>query len=180
MNGSTAGRYDKSGVGRARNRSDFTLHFSRIAGTNEAKFHKVLRGHGLDDRELADAGNTRGIAKNRYPRHIRRNLLQQLQPFPGETVFELRKAGNVCTWMGHAFDQTGTNRVDDLQANDRNGRGRPRYRGGDDAAFSYDHVRRQSDEFRDVSADQLRFGFGRPIIELNVGALDPSQILQRL
>ena len=81
--------------------------------------------------------------------------------------------------MGHAFDQAGTNRVDNLQANDRNGRRRPRYRGGDDAAFSHDHVRRQSDQFRDVSADQLGFGFGRPIIQLNVGALDPSQILQR-
>src|SRR5206468_11846535 len=94
MNGNTAGRYDKSGVRRARNRSDFPLHFSRIAGTNEAKFHNVLRCHGLDNRELADAGDAGGIAKNRYARHIRRNLLEQLQPFPGETVFELRKAGN--------------------------------------------------------------------------------------
>ena len=32
-------------------------------------------------------------------------LLEQLQPFSGETVFELRKASDVTAGLRHAFDQ---------------------------------------------------------------------------
>ena len=41
-----------------------------------SKFHKVLRCHCLDNRELADAGTARGIPNNRYSGYIRRNFLE--------------------------------------------------------------------------------------------------------
>ena len=40
--------------------------------------------------ELADPGGDGGIPKDRRPRHAGRDLLEQLQPFPAQAVFELQ------------------------------------------------------------------------------------------
>ena len=43
-----------------------------------------------------------GIPQHRRSCHVRRDLLQQLQPFGAQIVFELREAGGIATWLSQA------------------------------------------------------------------------------
>jgi hypothetical protein len=63
--------------------------------------------------ELADAGGDGGIAKHRRPRDAWRDLLEQLQPLPAQTVFELHEAGGVAARPRQAFHEAGADRVGD-------------------------------------------------------------------
>ena len=52
-------------------------------------FHPERRRHGLDGAELADCRSAmRRIPKDGHSRHARRDLLEQLQPFPAQAVFD--------------------------------------------------------------------------------------------
>ena len=57
--------------------------------------HPERGRHGLDDAELGDSGGGGGIPKDRHSRHARRDLLEQLQPFPGQAIFEREETGGI-------------------------------------------------------------------------------------
>ena len=59
-----------------------------VAHVDRAQLHSERRRHGLDGAELADPDGYRGIPKDRHSRHARRDLFEQLQPFPAHAVFE--------------------------------------------------------------------------------------------
>ena len=62
----------------------------------------------------------KGVAKDGRMRGGRRDLLEQLQPFRRNAVFELGKAGDVASRPGQAFDDTEADRVDRLSKYNRN------------------------------------------------------------
>src|SRR6266436_3684086 len=78
-------------------------------------------GHGLDDGELADPGGYCGIPKHRRARHAWCNLLEQFQPFRGQTVFELHEAGSVAAGLRQTIDDTGADWIEDDHEHDRHG-----------------------------------------------------------
>jgi hypothetical protein len=56
-------------------------------------------------------------------RHARRDLLEQLQPFAAQAVFEREKAGNVAAWSRQVGDEAGTDRIGNNREHDRDGPG---------------------------------------------------------
>jgi len=56
--------------------------------------------------------------ENRRSFHAGRNLLQQLQPFPADTVFKQHEAGGVAARLHQARDVAGANRVRDRHEHD--------------------------------------------------------------
>jgi hypothetical protein len=72
---------------------------------------------------LADPGLYGGIAKDHRSRRARRNLLEQFQPFPTQTVFEHHKAGGVAARSRQTFDKAGTNWIGNDREHDRHSSG---------------------------------------------------------
>ena len=68
---------------------------------------------GLNHGELADPRASRGIPNDRRPRHVGRDLLEQLHPFSSEAVFEFAAGPS------QAFDEARADRFDDLHEHDR-------------------------------------------------------------
>src|SRR4029077_1389481 len=59
-----------------------------------------------------------GSRKDPYSFHGGYNLFQQLQPFPAQAVFEIRKPGGVSAWVRQTVDEAGANRIDDTYEHD--------------------------------------------------------------
>jgi hypothetical protein len=72
----------------------------------------------LDCGKLANSGGNGGIPQNRCSRYARRDLLDQLKPFPSDGIFERRKSSTVAARPRQAFDETAAHRIGD----DRNSR----------------------------------------------------------
>jgi hypothetical protein len=67
-----------------------------------AKFSKSpkRRRRGLDSAPLPDPRGNSGIPNDCRPRHVRRDQLEQLQPFPGQAEFEYDETGGVTARPG--------------------------------------------------------------------------------
>ena len=74
--------------------------------------------------ELPGPGGDGGIPKHRPSRHARRDLLEQLQPFSADAVFELGKTRGVAARTRQAVDEAGADRIGGLREHDRHGAGR--------------------------------------------------------
>src|SRR5215471_6102566 len=81
-------RHNQAAITRTRERRDAPLDLAGVAEVERAYVHANRPRHGLDDGELADAGDCRGIAKDCRSRYTRRNLFEQFQPFCAQIVFE--------------------------------------------------------------------------------------------
>src|SRR5262245_14825497 len=75
--------------------------------------------HGLDHRVLADPCGYRGVPKDGRPRYVGCYLLEELQPFTAQTVFELHEAGRISARLRQAFDEAGADRILDDGEDDR-------------------------------------------------------------
>ena len=64
------------------------------------------------------------IAKDCHSRHARRDLLEQLQPFPAHAEFEQDEAGDVAARPRKTLDEAGADRIDGVREHDRHGAGR--------------------------------------------------------
>jgi hypothetical protein len=92
---------------------------------NQAQLHPQRGGHGLDSAQQAEFRGDGGIPNDRHSRHPGRDLLEQLRPFPAETVFEqAESAGEVAARARQAFDVSGADRIDHSHKYDRHGAGR--------------------------------------------------------
>src|SRR5262245_38857507 len=89
---------DQSAIRAAREAFHGLLDFTRIAHANRGDLDLERGRHGLNDGKLARAGSQDSVTKHYSPRQSRRNLLQQFQPFPAETKFELGKTGDIALW----------------------------------------------------------------------------------
>ena len=81
------------------------------------------------------------------------DLLQQLQPFRAHAEFERNEPGGVAARPGQALDITGADRVGNLHEHDGHHAGCLQQRTHADTAGGQDHVRRERDQFRDISAE---------------------------
>ena len=116
----------------------------------------------------------------RRARHAGRDLLEQLQPFRAQAVFELGEAGDVAAWPRDALDETGADRIDGLREHDRHRAGGLPHGSHDVAAGSQDHVRGERGQFRGVAAPALGVAAGPADVDAQVAADDPARLLQAL
>src|SRR6476661_7923876 len=113
-----------------------------------------------------------------YLTHARRDLFEQLQPFPAHRILEAGESGDVSSGLRQALDEPLADRIDDQREHDR-------YRGGPLAqcsqylwAVGQDHVRHHADEFRGVFLYEFRIGRTKAIVEMDIAAGYPAQRLK--
>jgi hypothetical protein len=120
-----------------------------------------------------------GIAKDCHSRHARRNLLEQLQPFPGYAEFPYHETRGVAARPRQAVDDAGADRIDAEREHDRHGAGRlqqrPHARTG-----SEDDVGRECGQFRRLPANFGGTGRAPAGVDAHVTANGPTQHRQRL
>ena len=160
--------------------SDGPLNLAGIAHVDRADLHADGRRHGLDDGELADSGAQGGIPKHRRSRHVRRDLLEQLKPFPGQAVFELDEAGGVAARPRHALDVVAADRVGDIHEHDRHRAGCLQQRPQGGGAGDQNGVRRERGQVRRMFAHHGGLALAPEIIDPQIAAVDPPELLHRL
>ena len=111
------------------------------------------RCRSLNETELGRPGWRSGIAKDRDARDIGRDLLEQLEPFCADAVFEKHETGGIAAWPREAVDEACRNRISNDRENDRHGAGRLQQRGYGSGAMGQNDVRRERDQFRSVLAN---------------------------
>src|SRR5262252_4664487 len=90
---------------------DVAFDLADIAHINWDRFHPERWRRGLDGAELPDPGGYGGVPKDGHSFHPRRDLLEHLQPFPAQAVFEHEEASGVAARPRQARNETGTDRV---------------------------------------------------------------------
>jgi hypothetical protein len=115
-----------------------------------------------------------GWVGDRRSRHARRDLLEQLQPFPADAVFESHETRGVAARPRQAVDEAAADRIDDDREHDRHGAGRLQQRPHWSGAMGQDDVRRERGQFRRVSANLGGIGAGPAGVDPHVAADDPA------
>src|SRR5262249_17320820 len=87
--------HDQTAVWLTRDDTDGALDCSHIAHVDGAHVQSYRRRYSLNSAELAEPGGYGGIAEDRRARHARRDLFEQFQPFPAQSIFELHEARGV-------------------------------------------------------------------------------------
>ena len=117
-----ASGYYQATIGTRSEHRDAALDLAGIAHVDRTQFHPKRRRHGLDCPELRGSSRDGRVSKDRHSRRARRNLFEQLQPFPAEGIFKAGKASDVTTWPRKALDIAGADRISDDRKHDRNAR----------------------------------------------------------
>src|SRR5262245_20099406 len=99
--------HDQTTIRGVRKGFDRALDLPGIAHVDRAHFYADRCCRGLDGAELADTGGAGRIPKHRHPPHVRRELLEQLQPFAAQAVFKYDETSGVATWPCQAVDEAG-------------------------------------------------------------------------
>ena len=129
------------------------LDLGRVAHIDRGDLHPDRRRRGLDDAELGGAGGRGGISKDCHSRHAWGDLLEQLQPFPGQAVFENHEPGGVATRPRQAVDEAGTDRVGNDRKHNRHGARHLQQRPNGRGPMGQDDVGRERGQFRRVPAN---------------------------
>src|ERR1700752_1198116 len=64
-----------------------------------------------------------GVSKDSRPGHVGCKLLEQLQPFPTQAVFEVHEPGRVAAWSRKTIHEAGADRIADDRKHNRYGAG---------------------------------------------------------
>src|SRR6516164_5128360 len=75
--------------------------------------------HGLNNTEVADPGRVGFVAKKSHPAHVRRDLLEEIQPFSAEIEIEDHEASYVAPRSGQAVNDASTDRIGNIHEHDR-------------------------------------------------------------
>ena len=134
----------------------------------------------MDGGELPDPGGYGGIPKDRHARHVRRDLLEQLQPFPAKAEFEIHEPGGVAARPRQAIDEAGGDRIGDGREHDRHRAGRLQQRRHGRGAVGKDDIGRERRQFRRVSANVVGIGRGPAGVDPHVAADGPARLRQLL
>ena len=125
MNGrQRARRHDQAAIRYARKCRDVALDLTGVAHVDRSYLDPKRRRHGLDGAELANPDGYGGVPDDCYPLYSRRDLLEQLQPFPADAEFERDEPGGVAARPRQTINETGADRIDDNREHDRYGAGR--------------------------------------------------------
>src|SRR5947208_9086158 len=106
--------------------------------------------------------------------------LEKLQPFRADRKPEQCKPGDIASWMGKAGDEAGTNGIGDLREYDRYGAGRPLHCRQGGTRSREDHIRLRCHEFGRIGARPDVIAAGPAVVDLEVAAFAPPQLLQTL
>ena len=91
-----ARRNDQSAIFRTCERHNVAFDLTRISHVEWAHLYADRRRYRLDHRELGDTTNQ--VSKYRCAFNLGCDLIEQLQPFSAQAVFELHEACGVPTW----------------------------------------------------------------------------------
>ena len=149
---------------------DGALDRASIAHVDGTQLHAKRRRERLDRTELAGTGRDAGVAKNRHACHTRRDLLEQLQPFPTQRIFVEGKARGVAARPRQAIDKAGADRIGDTHEHNRHGAGRLQQRPNDRRTSGHDDVGRERGQFRRVLANVVGIGRGPADVDPHVAA----------
>ena len=172
--------HDQAAIRVQSERRDGTLDLARIPHVDRTQVHAKRRRHSLDRAELARSGRYGRIAQDRRSRYARGNVLEQLQPFPGDGIFEVAKAGDIAAGPRQAIDVAGPDRVGDDREHDRHAAGRLQQGCDGGAAIGQDDVWSERDQFRREFADVAGISPAPARLDSHVAAVGPAQLLQRL
>ena len=120
-----------------------------------------------------------------HPQHadtpdLWRDFLEQLEPFSGQVVFELEKAGGVAVRLRQAVDRAGADRIDRLREYDRNGTGLPQQRRQGRARTGHDRVEVERDQLRRILAQARGIAAAPAVLDAQIAADLPAGFLQSL
>jgi hypothetical protein len=107
-------------------------------------------------------------------------LLQQLEPFADDAVFELGEPGDIAARARQAVDDPEADRVDGLGKHDRHvpaGLHQGHYR---DPGRRHDHVRPERDQLHGMGVKTLGIAVAPTVVDQQVSPDRPAQLLQLL
>src|SRR5262245_36250486 len=119
MNGGRgACRHDQPAAWRLHEGRDIALDLAVVAHVDRHHVHPQRWCRRLYRAELTDPGRYRGVTQNRRALQAGAELREQLQPFGADAVLELNESGGVPAWTSQAADETGADRIDDMNEHD--------------------------------------------------------------
>src|SRR5215472_15120818 len=105
------GWYNRTAIGAMGEGLHGTGDFVAVVNADRRHLQPDGGRHGLNDSEVADPGRVRFVAKKSYPGYMRRDLLEEIQPFSAETVIEGHEARYVAPRSGQAVNDASTDRI---------------------------------------------------------------------
>src|SRR5262249_5025433 len=151
-----------------------------VSHVERAHLHAKRRRHSLDDAELGVPGRIGSVAKDSHACRAWRDLLEQLQPFPAQTVFEQQKAGGVAAWPGQAINEAAADRIDSSREHDWHGAACLLQCAHGCSGRGQDHVGHERNQFRRVSANVVGIVRAPTIVDPHVAADGPAQFPEPL
>jgi hypothetical protein len=151
-----------------------------LADANGDQFDSKRWRNGLDCGELTDALGDDRISNHGHSRHVRRELLEQFQPFPADRVLKQSESGCVAAGPREALGKAGADRVDDRREYDRNGPSLPLQRDQDRSAGSQNDVGSKRDQLRGVSSIALGIGGAPTGLDPHIAAVRATKLLKPL
>ena len=148
--------YDHAAIPRTCERRHGTLDFVGVAHVIRRELDTKGLRHRSNGAELSNACRSGGVTKHQGSGHVGRDLLEQFGPFAAHAVFEIQEAGDIAAWVRHALYEASTNRIWNIHEHNRDGTSGLLQRRNCHAAYAYDHVRRERDQFRRVAAEDCR------------------------
>jgi hypothetical protein len=84
---------------------------ANVVHADRGNLHSERRRYSLNGAELGGSEGNSEIADDSRPRHLRRDLLEQFQPFAAETVLKNHEAGSVAARPGESIDKACADRI---------------------------------------------------------------------
>src|SRR5262245_33583141 len=100
-----ASRHDQAAIRDLRESREGPLDLARIARIDCTHSHAEKRPNGLGRAKLSASGGKAGVPNDRGTGDERRELLEQFEQLPPETVFERAEAGRVTARLVQAGDE---------------------------------------------------------------------------
>src|SRR5262245_26803926 len=172
--------HDQPAIREPREGRDGALDLASVAFVERADLHPERGRHSLNNPELGGAGGYVGIAKDRDALHAGRDLLQQLQPFSADAIFEKHEPGGVAARPRQALDETAGDWIGNDREHDRYGAGHLQQRPYGRRARCQNDVRRERGQLCRIFANPGDTAWTPSDVKPYVAAINPTELLQCL
>src|SRR5262249_52351010 len=164
----------------ARERLDRALDVAGTADVGGDRLDRERWGDAFERAQKLRSETIVGVVTDqRHPLDAGRDLLKQLQPFPDDRVLERREPGDIATWFRQIRNEAAADRVGDVGEDDRDGAGFALEGLHHRSDAGEDQVAR-SDELGRVFLKELGVARGPAVLEADVVAFLPAELLHRL
>ena len=172
-----ARRHDQAAIRGAREGHDGALDLAGIAHVDRAHLHSDRRRHGLDCAELPAPAGCAGSRRTATRVTGGAISLSNSSHFPLMPYSNMNEPGGVAAGPRQALDETAPTGSVTCE-HDRHGAGRLQQGRHGCGARGQDDVRRERDQFRRVFTHAVGIASAPAIIDPNIAAVDPAQLLQ--